>query len=229
VVSARPDLEAMAREWLATNADFVLVHPGGAVTSLAALLEQAEARGRQEAFEPEPTRPDGFPSMDAERAGWQAQLAALRVGALKAQRALEELRGNSDAYAWHEESIWADALRHLNPALADTQAAAAAHDARVRAEGAAESNEDDALRDRMADLLTRTAAALKGPPKPLHLHDWADLPDVATKVVAERDAWRAADDKQAELVWSAVGDTSAWTARIVEARALRAANEKAGR
>lgn len=38
------------------------------------------------------------------------------------------------------------------------------------------------LCDRLADLLTRTAAALKGSPPPLTLHDWSDLPDVASDV-----------------------------------------------
>lgn len=42
-----------------------------------------------------------------------------------------------------------------------------------------ESDESVALRNRMADLLTRTANALKGDPEPLHSHDWSDLPDVA--------------------------------------------------
>lgn len=36
-----------------------------------------------------------------------------------------------------------------------------------------------ALCDRLSDILTRTAAALKGPPPPLTLHDWSDLPEVA--------------------------------------------------
>lgn len=37
----------------------------------------------------------------------------------------------------------------------------------------------DALRMRMADLLTRTANALKGEPMPLCMHSWHDLPEVA--------------------------------------------------
>lgn len=40
-----------------------------------------------------------------------------------------------------------------------------------------------ALRDRMADLLTRTANALKGDPSQIGphggMHDWSDLPEVA--------------------------------------------------
>jgi hypothetical protein len=51
----------------------------------------------------------------------------------------------------------------------------------------AELQENDDLRRRLAELLTGTANALKGKPKPLHSHDWSDLPAVAAKVVNERD------------------------------------------
>ena len=44
--------------------------------------------------------------------------------------------------------------------------------------------EDRALCDKLADILTRTANVLKGEPKPLHRHGWHDLPDVAQKLVA---------------------------------------------
>jgi hypothetical protein len=37
----------------------------------------------------------------------------------------------------------------------------------------------------MADLLTRTANALKGEPGPLMMHDWSDLPEVAAKARQE--------------------------------------------
>lgn len=47
-----------------------------------------------------------------------------------------------------------------------------------------ESDESIALRDRMADLLTRTANALKGEPGPLSSHDWSDLPEVAAEIVS---------------------------------------------
>jgi hypothetical protein len=48
-----------------------------------------------------------------------------------------------------------------------------------------EMDDDDLLRDRMADLLTRTAHALKGEPAALTLHDWSDLPEVAAEAVAK--------------------------------------------
>jgi hypothetical protein len=194
-LAVRPDLETQAREWLATNADFVLVHPGGAVTSLAALLEQAEARGR---------------------APLEAQLAELREAGVNVLRSAH-WDGSAPP---HTETVAGDVLVALEKAIRNTpQAAAAAFEARVRAKGAAESNEDGALCDRLAALLTRTAAAA------VCAVDDA-LAVRAAVAEAERDAWRAADDKQAELVWSAVGDTSAWTARIVEARRLRRENEE---
>lgn len=47
-----------------------------------------------------------------------------------------------------------------------------------------EIKECDALQDRMAELLTGTANALKGEPGPLTRHDWSDLPAVAKKAAA---------------------------------------------
>lgn len=46
----------------------------------------------------------------------------------------------------------------------------------------ADLEEEEALRNRLSDLLTRTAAALKGPPPPDVLHDWSDLPSVAAEL-----------------------------------------------
>lgn len=48
----------------------------------------------------------------------------------------------------------------------------------------AEIEEGDALRERMAELLTGTANALKGDPPPLTWHDWSDLPAVAKRTAA---------------------------------------------
>lgn len=44
--------------------------------------------------------------------------------------------------------------------------------------------EDRALCDKLAGILTRTANVLKGEPKPLHRHGWHDLPNVAQRLVA---------------------------------------------
>ena len=42
-----------------------------------------------------------------------------------------------------------------------------------------EMQDDDKLRNKLSDLLTRTANVLKGPPGPLSLHSWHDLPESA--------------------------------------------------
>jgi hypothetical protein len=47
-----------------------------------------------------------------------------------------------------------------------------------------EADECAKLRESMADLLTRTANALKGPPASLSQHSWHDLPEVAAKALA---------------------------------------------
>lgn len=44
--------------------------------------------------------------------------------------------------------------------------------------------EERALCDKLAGILTRTANVLKGAPKPLHRHSWHDLPKVAQRLVA---------------------------------------------
>lgn len=53
------------------------------------------------------------------------------------------------------------------------------------AELRAEVDEDDRLRGRLEEILTETAAALKGPPPPLTMHDWSDLPAVAREMRGE--------------------------------------------
>lgn len=58
---------------------------------------------------------------------------------------------------------------------------ALAENARLRADAA----ECDALRSKLADILTRTANALKGEPAPLHLHSWHDLPECARRLRAD--------------------------------------------
>jgi hypothetical protein len=48
------------------------------------------------------------------------------------------------------------------------------------------------LTDRLSLLLRETANALKGPPAPLHMHDWSDLPGVASLTVARVKSLEAA-------------------------------------
>ncbi len=59
----------------------------------------------------------------------------------------------------------------------------------------------DDLRERMVDILRRTAVALKGTEAPLHSHGWHDLPEVAEQMAANSqrlrqvmfDAWEDTD------------------------------------
>lgn len=54
----------------------------------------------------------------------------------------------------------------------------------------AELAEEAALRERLSYLLTHTAGALKGRPKPLYSHGWSDLPKVAAALRREATAAR---------------------------------------
>lgn len=58
----------------------------------------------------------------------------------------------------------------------------------------AEVDEADARAGRFAELLRATADALKGPPQPLALHSWHDLPEVAAALRAEVERLRAEVD-----------------------------------
>jgi len=53
-------------------------------------------------------------------------------------------------------------------------------------------DENAALRERMADLLRRTAVSLRGPEPPLTRWGWHDLPERAAAVAAERERLAAA-------------------------------------
>lgn len=52
--------------------------------------------------------------------------------------------------------------------------------------------EGDALRERMADILSRTAVALRGPEPPLTRWSWHDLPERAAAAVAAIDVMQRA-------------------------------------
>ena len=49
-------------------------------------------------------------------------------------------------------------------------------------ESALEIKEETAQLEQLADILTRTANALKGPPDELASHSWHDLPEIAKKL-----------------------------------------------
>ena len=87
-----------------------------------------------------------------------------------------------------------------------------------------DADECDALRAKLADTLTRTAEALKGPPPPLHAWGWHDLPEIASKlrtdlaesaesltnVRAQRDAARADWNTLRAKVQSLTDDRDSW-------------------
>jgi hypothetical protein len=62
------------------------------------------------------------------------------------------------------------------------------------------------LTDRMGEILTATADALKGKPGPLSLHSWHDLAEVAANLVAERDALTAVIEQISLLVKDTDGE-----------------------
>lgn len=83
---------------------------------------------------------------------------------------------------------WADAEAR-NVTLATVQRERDELRARV-AELEAERDDDDALRERMADILKRTAIALRGPEPPLTAWSWHDLPERAAAAIASIDLFQ---------------------------------------
>lgn len=63
----------------------------------------------------------------------------------------------------------------------------------------AELAEPDALREKMSDILRRTAIALKGEPGEMTLHSWHDLPEVAMTLRYEVDAIAAIKEERDAL------------------------------
>ena len=87
----------------------------------------------------------------------------------------------------------------------------------IFSEAANRIEEQDQLREKLADLLTRIAAALKGEPEPNTLHSWHNLPELARAATeraqaAEQDARRyrlLRDDRSNALHLSRNGDHAA--------------------
>lgn len=84
-------------------------------------------------------------------------------------------------------------------------------------------NDDDALRERMANILTRTAAALKGEPGPLTLHDWSGLPEIAERAASDLAKLRQHAEAMAKELES-IRDLDGWYFQSVTdlVRAFRA-------
>ena len=60
----------------------------------------------------------------------------------------------------------------------------------------AEASEDEQVRERMTDILHRTANALHGGPLTNGLHSWSDLPELAERLRAAGDALAEARSRQ---------------------------------
>lgn len=103
-------------------------------------------------------------------------------------------------------SEWSDVLADLNEAAARKWTGnVAAQRAGLFARAAAEIEdlrrdlaENEALRERMADLLSRTAVALRGPEPPLTRWSWNDLPERAAAAIAAIDVMQRAAFMAAE-------------------------------
>lgn len=66
--------------------------------------------------------------------------------------------------------------------------------------------EETATRERLAALLERTATALKGEPAEGYLHDWSDLPEVATALRASVEAGREERDSLLRALEQSIGE-----------------------
>lgn len=86
--------------------------------------------------------------------------------------AWDELTNDERADAAAVAASWLRALSRIVPPTRDVEVA----DLR------ADLDESDRLRERLAGILAGVANALKGPPKPMRMHDWSDLPAVAASV-----------------------------------------------
>ncbi len=100
--------------------------------------------------------------------------------------ALEEL--NSEKSYWWQE-VERDTVKALENAESICKQALAYHteqhlEMATEQPAQQEIEELTAQRDKLADILTRTANALKGQPAELSLHSWHDLPEVAKQLKA---------------------------------------------
>ena len=102
------------------------------------------------------------------------------------------------------EDLIADLRSRINPVYS-AQLGTESYERRLCAEALESMVEElraaDNLCERMADILRRTAVALKGSEAPLHSHGWHDLPEVAEQMAANVqrlrkvmfDAWEDTD------------------------------------
>lgn len=136
----------------------------------------------------------------------------------QALEALESVAGVGDIVRWHKQ------FEYFGPAIA---ALTAAFQERSSVEQPAQGKsfylnseqpaqqfscycpnceELTAQRDKLADILTRTANALKGQPTELTQHSWHDLPEVAQKLKAAQQ--EPLTDEQCDAIYYAL---DAWS------------------
>ena len=113
-------------------------------------------------------------------------------------RELSKARWDKDA--WERETtvrIPAEPDRDIDLVLSNAAAEIDRLRARV-AELEAERADDDALRERMSDILKRTAIALRGPEPPLTAWSWHDLPERAAAAIASIDLFQRVAHNRAD-------------------------------
>ena len=108
------------------------------------------------------------------------------------ERLRELSKARWDRDAWERETtvrIPAEPDRDIDLVLASAAEQIDRLRARV-AELEAERADDDALRERISDILKRTAIALRGPEPPLTAWSWHDLPERAAAAIASIDLFQ---------------------------------------
>ena len=99
-----------------------------------------------------------------------------------ARAALEALEETRNALAWFYDSYPEDVTPKGNELLPNVETVLAALRRALEQPAQQEIEELTAQRDKLADILTRTANALKGEPAELSAHSWHDLPEVAQQL-----------------------------------------------
>ena len=141
-------------------------------------------------------------------------LDALEIGYEYAVETTEHFHIEMAGYKQHRHDAMdaevkkiSDAITAIREALADSALERMAENAKelgldYEAAQQQEVKELTAQRDKLSDILTRTANALKGQPEELAAHSWHDLPEVAQQLKAAQ---------QHEPVGAWVGDSIEWT------------------
>lgn len=78
-----------------------------------------------------------------------------------------------------------------------------------------ELHESDDLRERLTGILTATANALKGQPKPMQAHSWHDLSEVATRIITAHDNLLARIECGLSGIVLQAGDDENGLARVI--------------